>query len=242
MRTVGVIQARTGSTRLPGKVLLPLLGEPVLAHVVRRVARARLLDEVVIATTVEIGDDAIEELARVSGWACVRGSEADLVDRYLLAAHSHRADVVVRVTSDCPLIDPEVIDGVVAALVGGRADYASNTLPPRTYPRGLDAEALTVEALERADREDVDPASREHATPYLYGHPELFRLVPVPLPGGEDHADLRWTLDTPEDYQLITAIYEELGDDTFTWRDALAATERNPAWAGINGHIRQKHL
>lgn len=242
MRTVAVIQARTGSTRLPGKVLLPLLGEPVLTHVVRRVARARRLDAVVIATTVEPADDAIEDLARASGWSLVRGSESDLVARYLLAARRHGAEIVVRVTSDCPLIDPDVVDGVVAALADTGADYASNTLPPRTYPRGLDAEAFTIAALERVDREDLDPASREHATPFLYRHPELFDLAPVPLGGAEDYANLRWTLDTPEDYRLITAIYEALANDTFGWRDALAACQANPDWAGINGHVRQKHL
>jgi spore coat polysaccharide biosynthesis protein SpsF len=240
VRTVGVIQARTGSTRLPGKVLLPLLGEPVLAHVVRRVLGARTLDAVVVATTTAPGDDPIAELGAAGGWTVVRGSEEDLLARYLLAARTAAADRVVRITSDCPLVDPELIDAVVTALIRARGDYASNTLPPRTYPRGLDVEAFTMEALERAGREDVDPRSREHATPYLYGHPELFQLVAVP--GAEDHSGHRWTLDTPEDYELIRRVYEALGSAVHSWRDVLALVEANPAWSELNRHVEQKHL
>jgi spore coat polysaccharide biosynthesis protein SpsF len=238
VRTVAVIQARTGSTRLPGKVLLPLLGEPVLVRVVDRVRRARRLDDTVLATTVEPGDDAIATLAEDRGWPVVRGSEADLLDRYLLAARTHDADRVVRITSDCPLIDPSLIDMVAEALERSGADYASNTLPPRTYPRGLDVEAFTRDALEQAGREDEDPGSREHATPFIYRNPERFRLVGVP--GAENHADLRWTLDTPEDYALIERIYDALGRDDFAWTDALAVVAAHPEWTELNRHIRQK--
>lgn len=238
MRTVGIIQARTGSTRLPGKVLMPLLGEPVLAHVIRRVRRARSLDAVVVATTTEPRDDPIIDLGRGLGCAVVRGSEQDLLARYLLAARAHDADRVVRVTSDCPLIDPELVDEVVAALQARHGDYASNTLPPRTYPRGLDVEAFTLAALDQADRQDHDPASREHATPFLYRHPHLFRLVPVH--GAVDYSHHRWTLDTPADYELIRRLYEALGDDAFTWHDALAVADAHPDWSELNRHIDQK--
>ena len=204
-RTVAVVQARTGSTRLPGKVLKPLIGAPVLAHVMRRAARARRIDRVVIATTELPTDEPIVELAEREGWPVVRGSEMDLLDRYLAAARAHDAEVVVRITSDCPMIDPELIDAVVDALDAVGADYASNTLPPRTYPRGLDVEAMTLAALERAGREDLDPASREHATPYLWRNPGLFRHARV---GNDvDLSDHRWTVDTEEDYHLLTAIF-----------------------------------
>ena len=236
--TLAIVQARTGSTRLPGKVLLPLLGEPVLVHVVRRVARARALDGVVVATTVEPGDDPIERLASTEGWPLVRGSEQDLLDRYLLAARAHEADIIVRITSDCPLVDPDLIDAVVAALRETGVDYASNTLPPRTYPRGLDVEAMTRAALETAGREDTDPASREHATPYLYRNPDRFRLQPVP--GEADLSMHRWTLDTPEDYTLIERIYEAIGHDDFAWTEVLALLEANPEWSELNRHVRQK--
>lgn len=227
-----------GSTRLPGKVLMPLLGEPVLTHVVRRVSRARRIDAVVVATTVHPGDDAIEALALQHGWPLVRGSEQDLLDRYLLAARSSGAQVVVRITSDCPLIDPGLIDAVVDALEASGADYASNTLPPRTYPRGLDVEAFTLDALERAGLEDTDPASREHATPWLYRNPDRFRLRSVA--GQRDESGHRWTLDTPEDYALIRQLYDAIGTDDFAWTDALAVIAMNPEWADVNRHVPQK--
>lgn len=238
MRTVAVIQARTGSTRLPGKVLLPLLGEPVLAHVVRRASRASVLDAVVVATTTAPGDDPIEALASRHGWPLVRGSEEDLLDRYLLAARTYRADRVVRVTADCPLIDPSLVDAVVAALVASGADYSSNTLPPRTYPRGLDVEAFTMAALETAGQEDDDPSQREHVTPYLYRNPDRFHLVGVP--GAADNSNHRWTLDTPEDLALITRIYDALGNDEFAWTDALALVSANPDWELVNRDVVQK--
>ncbi len=237
-RTVAIVQARMGSTRLPGKVMLPLLGEPVLTHVLRRVGRARTLDEVVVATTTLPADDAIVELAEAAGRRVVRGSETDLLDRYLAAARASDADAIVRVTSDCPLIDPEVIDLVVAAFRAADVDYASNTLEPLTYPRGLDLEVVGRAALERAGREDRDPAWREHATPYVYRHPELFRLHRVVA--DDDHADRRWTLDTPEDYALIERIYEALGRDDFGWREALAVVEANLAWGSSNRDVSQK--
>ena len=178
MKTVAIIQARMGSTRLPGKVLLDLAGEPMLARVVHRVQRAASLQEVIVATTVQPADDAITQLCAGRGWPCARGSQDDVLDRYYQAATASQADVVVRITSDCPLIEPDVIDQVVGALLAGQpeVDYASNVQPPRTFPRGLDVEVIRFDALERAWREDVDPAWREHVTPYLYRHPERFRI------------------------------------------------------------------
>jgi len=237
-RTVAIIQARTGSTRLPGKVLLPLLSAPLLSRVVARVGRAASIDETVVATTTLPDDDAIVDLGAREGWPVERGSETDLLDRYLVAARAHDAEVVVRITSDCPLIDPDVIDEVVGALEAAGADYASNTLEPRTFPRGLDVEAMTMSALEVADRDDRDPASREHATPYLYRHPERFRLAGVRLP--VDLSEHRWTVDTPEDYELVRRIYDALGRDDFAWRDALAVVEANPDWSDLNRNVPQK--
>jgi len=237
-RTVAIVQARMGSTRLPGKVMLPLLGDPVLTRVMRRAARATTLDEVVVATTILPADDAIVGLAAVEGWPVERGSEMDLLDRYLTAARSHAADVIVRITSDCPLIDPGVIDRTVLAFIAADVDYASNTLEPATYPRGLDVEVVSRAALERAGREDRDPAWREHVTPYLYRHPESFRLLRVPA--DDDHADQRWSIDTPEDYELVRRIYEAVGGDDFDWREALAVVEAHPSWSALNRHVVQK--
>lgn len=237
-RTVAIIQARMGSTRLPGKVLLPLLGEPMLSRVVARVARATRLDEVVVAITSTPSDDVIEKLGRDEGWSVVRGSETDLLDRYVMAARAHRADVVVRITSDCPLIDPAVIDRTISAFAGRPCDYASTAMEPRTYPRGLDVEVASMPALERAWREDRDPAWREHATPYLYRHPELFRTLRVPAE--DDRSEHRWSVDTPEDYELVRRIYDAIGRDDFTWREALAVVEAHSDWMDLNRHVVQK--
>jgi len=219
---------------------MPLLGEPLLSRVVRRASRAASLDEVVVATTAEPADDPIVDLARREGWPVERGSEQDLLDRYVQAARSHRAEVVVRITSDCPLIDPEVVDVVVRAFTDARVDYASNTLAPRTFPLGLDVEVMTMDSLERAWREDPDPARREHATPYLYRHPELFALLRVP--NDVDLSAHRWTVDTPEDYDLVTRIYGSFGHDRFTWREALAVVEEHPDWADLNARVQQNAL
>ncbi|HEV8698336.1 MAG TPA: glycosyltransferase family protein [Candidatus Limnocylindrales bacterium] len=239
-RTVAIIQARMGSERLPGKVLLPLLGEPMLTRVVRRTARAGRLDEVVVATTDQPADDAIVELADREGWHVVRGSAHDLLDRYVVAARAHDAEVIVRITSDCPLIDPEVIDRTIAAFDAADVDYASNSLEPRTFPRGLDVEVVSRAALERAWREDADPAWREHATPYVYRHPEAFRVLAVR--SEDDQSEQRWSVDTPEDYELVRRIYEAIGRDDFGWREALAVVVAHPDWAALNRHIVQKPL
>lgn len=237
-RTVAIIQARMGSTRLPGKVMLPLLGEPVLTHILRRAERARSLDEVVVATTTLPEDEAIVELAEAAGRPVVRGSATDLLDRYLAAARDNDAEVIVRITSDCPLIDPELIDLVVDAFRANDVDYASNMLRPFTFPQGLAVEVVRRAALERAGREDRDPAWREHATPYIYRHPELFSLHRVAA--DRDHAERRWTLDTPDDYALIERIYEAIGRDDFDWREALAVVEANPSWGSSNWAVVQK--
>ena len=228
-----------GSSRLPAKVMLPLIGEPILTRVMRRTGRAETLDEVVVATTTLPEDDAIVSLALAEGWPVDRGSETDLLGRYLGAARAHDAEVVVRITSDCPLIDPDVIDRVVAAFRAANVDYASNTLEPRTYPNGLDIEVIRREALERAGREDDDPAWREHATPYIYRHPELFRLLRVSAEDG-GHPEQRWSVDTPEDYELVRRIYDALGRDDFTWLEAFSVVDAHPDWAAINRDVLQK--
>ena len=238
MSTVAIIQARRGSTRLPGKILLPLLGEPMLTLVVRRVSRATTIDTTIVATTRRLEDDAIVDLGQREGWVVQRGSEDDLLDRYVEAARAHGAETVVRITSDCPLIDPAVIDRTVLAFRAGNVDYASNTLEPRTYPRGLDVEVVAMHALERAWREDRNPAWREHATPYLYRHPERFRLLRVP--GPVDRSVHRWSVDTEADYQLICRIYDALGRDDAGWEDALALVELHPDWAESNRDVVQK--
>lgn len=238
MTTVAIVQARTGSTRLPGKVLLPLLGEPMLTRVMRRAARADTLDAVVVATTTDPSDDPIVALAERNDWPVARGSIDDLLDRYVRAARRFEADVIVRITSDCPLVDPGVINATVDAYHAGDFDYTSNALEPRTFPRGLDVEVVSRFALERAWEQDDDPAWREHATPFIYRHPERFRIGRVTSP--DDHSEQRWSVDTAEDYELVRRIYEHIGRDDFSWRDALAVVDAHPDWRDLNRGVVQK--
>ena len=241
MRTVVVIQARTGSTRLPRKVLEPLAGEPMLARVVARSARASSVDAVAVATTDLPDDDAIAALGDDRGWTVVRGSEHDLTARYVQAARETDADIVVRVTSDCPLIEPDVIDRVVNALQADpEADNATNVLPVHTWPRGLDVEAIRREALDRVDRLDTDPAWREHATYYIRQHPEQFRTVQVHNPDHPAPNTRRWTVDTSEDLALAQVLYDHFGHDRFSYDDVLAALAAHPGWEALNAHIEQK--
>jgi spore coat polysaccharide biosynthesis protein SpsF len=240
MKIAAIIQARMGSTRLPGKVLMDLAGQAVLERVVRRVQRSALIGKVEIATTTSASDDTIVDLAKQIGVPAFRGSEEDVLDRYWQASQKCDAEVVVRITSDCPVIDPELIDETIRMFLDQRADYASNSITP-TYPRGLDTEVFTVAALERAWKNAVKPYEREHVTPYFYEHPELFRLAS--LNNKTDYSLHRWTLDTPEDLEFVRAVYNNFpGRDYFGWREVLELVERNPALAAINSYIRQKRL
>jgi spore coat polysaccharide biosynthesis protein SpsF len=238
MKIVAIIQARMGSSRLPQKVLKDLGGASVLDRVLTRLGRSRLIEESVVATTIEPADDAIVEHCKRTGRKVFRGSEHDVLDRYYGAAKYMGADVVVRITSDCPVIDPEVTDATIRAFLDERADYASNTRV-RTYPRGLDTEVMTAQALERAWRESSKPYQREHVTPYIYENPGKFKLHGIE--NDVDCSGHRWTVDTPEDLRLLQAIYARFGGrDDFGWREVLELVESDPSLADINRHIVQK--
>jgi len=239
MNVVVIIQARMGSTRLPAKVLMDLGGQPVLARVVNRARRARRVDKVVVATTDLQLDDAIADYCRVNGWSCFRGEENDVLNRYYKTACRNRADVVVRITADCPLIEPEIIDRVVADYLAHAAtvDYVSNVHPVRTYPRGLDVEVMSFDALVRAEHEDDNPAWREHVTVYLQRNPALFTMRNIT--DAVDHSDQRWTVDTLEDLTFVRRIYSHFQNDAFGWREVLDLLGQHPEWLEINGHIQQ---
>lgn len=240
MSTVAIIQARMGSTRLPGKVMKDLNGATMLERVVNRTRRATSLSGLMVATSTEASDHPVVDLCRRLGVSCFRGSEADVLDRYYQAAQMAGADNIVRITSDCPLIDPSIIDKTVGEFQARKPDYASNTLQ-RRYPRGLDTEVFTMAGLEQCWREANEEHQRVHVTPYFYQHPELFRLHPVI--GEQDFSMHRWTVDTPEDMQFVRAIYSRLGPrDEFGWKDVLALLKREPALAAINQSISQKAL
>jgi spore coat polysaccharide biosynthesis protein SpsF len=212
----------------------------MLARVIRRTQRAALLDEVVVATTTSSQDDPVVSECRRLGVRWFRGCEHDVLDRYYLAAEAFRAELVVRVTSDCPLIDPGLIDEVVEAFLRERPDYVSNFLE-RTYPRGLDNEAVSFDGLARAWCEAASPYQRVHVTPYFYENPGLFRLLAVKQ--DRDLSDYRWTVDTPDDMRFANAVFDRLGgDDRFTWQDVLQLMEDAPGIAEINRHVRQKEL
>ena len=242
MNIVAIMQARMGSTRLPGKVLLDIAGDTMLARAVKRLQRANKLSKIVIATTTETVDDQLAAYCAQMRWACVRGSETDVLDRYYKAATQYQADVVVRITSDCPLIEPEIVDKVITHFLAADPayDYTANFLPARTVPRGLDTEVFTMEALKRAWQEDQNANTREHVTPYLYQQTKLFSVGGFTNPF--DYSHHRWTVDTPEDLELIRRIYHHFGHDKFNWHDVLALLKDNPDWLLINQHIEQKKV
>jgi len=237
-KTVAIVQARMGSTRLPGKVLMDLAGQTVLARVLRRLGRARRIDGMLVATANTAADDVIVQECSRLGVPCFRGSEDDVLDRYYQAGLDAGATAIVRVTSDCPLIEPAIVDQTIQAFFDGQADYASNVFP-RTYPRGLDVEVFTASALARAWREASAPHQREHVTPYFYEHSGLFRLAS--FCGLQDYSSFRWTLDTADDLKMIRAIYDCFdGRDDFHWLEVAALMERRPEMAQLNAHVTQK--
>ena len=239
MSIVIIVQARMSSTRLPGKVLLPLGGEPMLARLIERLRRAQRGDAIVIATTTNSGDDAIADLCGRLGVICHRGSEHDVLARYADAARAVHATVVVRITSDCPLIDPALIDEAIARFEQGDVDYVSNMLPP-TWPYGMAVEVFSAQALAEAHAEATQPAEREHVTPFLYVHPERFRLHNLASP--TDLSGQRWTVDTLEDYELVKRLFDAVhpSHPDFTLADLLATMQAHPDWLAINQHVRQK--
>lgn len=230
MRTIAVVQARSGSSRLPGKVLAELEGAPLLAQELRRLSRARLLDDIVVATTTSDSDDAVAELAEREGVRWYRGSESDVLGRYVEAARETGAETVVRVTADCPLLDPGVVDLVVERLHESVAqpDYVSNVVE-RSFPHGLDVEAFFVDVLERLARLSSSPSAREHVTWYLrFEHPELFLIGSVEAEN--DDSDLRWTVDTPADLELVRRLYRdlELAEKPRTYREIVEHVRSRP--------------
>lgn len=240
MKTVAIIQARMGSTRLPGKVLRPIGERDVLGWCVDRICRAQSLSDVVIATTDLSRDDVLVDWCQARGRPSFRGPEDDVLTRYARAAEAFGADVVVRVTSDCPLIDPNLVDEVIHHRAMTNADYVSNNFPEHSYPIGLDVECFTREALDTACREDKRPDWREHVTPYIRNSGWFdVRGVACDEPLG----GLRWTVDTPEDLalasHLIGAAKEPLDAG---WRDFLSIYRAHPEWATLNAHVAQRKV
>lgn len=241
-KTHAIVQARMGSTRLPGKVMKMVVGKPMLELMIERLKRASQLGGIIIATTDKESELPIVDLVNsLDGVLLFRGSEEDVLERYYGAALKYDAETVIRVTSDCPLIDPQVLDTVIKAYHEQRhtIDYAAN-VRKRTYPRGLDVEVFSFAVLERAFREATLQPDREHVTEYILQRPDIFRMYDVV--DRDDHSTMRWTVDTPEDFELITRIYESLYriKPDFDYGDILRLFEKHPDWNLLNAHIEQK--
>ena len=240
--TVAIIQARMASSRLPEKVLLDIAGQPMIVRVVERVKRASTIDRVVIATTTDPSDDPIKDLCEERGYICFRGNQFNVLDRYYRAAQLYNADIVVRITADCPMVDPVEIDHVAQVLLEEKADFAANRLPPpwkRTYPIGLDIEVCTYKALERAWKEAERSEELENVMPYLYAEKGRFRTVVIDYEA--DFGHYRWTVDTREDLELARQVYAHFdGNDDFSWLDVIDLYDRHPDLILINAGVKHK--
>ena len=254
------------SSRLPGKILADIAGQPMLQRVFTRTSRAATVTETIFATTTDASDDPVAEYCEFSGIPFTRGSQFDVLDRYYQTAKDLKADIVVRITADCPVIDPALIGDVVRTVTSGQSsadsvqfDFACNRLPPpfqRTYPIGLDVEVCTFVALERAWKEAKEPQHREHTMPYFYEGVKLITenrsLQTGTSPRGfriallnhtTDFGDYRWTVDTPEDLEFIRQVYSHFdGRDDFTWKDVLDLVHNEPKLMEINAGVKHKTL
>lgn len=232
-----------GSTRLPGKVLREVKGKPLIVHTLDRLRRCQTLDHIILATSTLPGDQALLNLAKEIGIEGFAGSEEDVLDRYYRAALRYQPETVVRCTGDCPVIDPEVTDLVVRRHWEKGRDYTSNTLV-RSYPRGLDTEAMRFINLERAAREATKDYEREHVTPYLYKHPELFSIEQVRAEPSRTLPELRVCVDTIDDFELIRQVFENLYDQNpfFSGKDIVALVRSHPELMQINAHVLQKQV
>ena len=265
---IAVVQARMTSKRLPGKVLSDLAGKPMLVRVVERIRQSDLIDSIVVATTHEASDNPIEDLCSQQGYDCYRGNPQDVLDRFYQVARQIKADVVVRITADCPVIDPELVDETILAFLGGNSaddevDFAANRLPPpykRTYPIGLDTEVCLFRGLEKAWQEADQPYHREHVMPYFYeglesiskqekknrlGSWELYRsqrgFKVLLLQYAQDFGSYRWTVDTPADLALLQHIYDHFVDhEDFTWTEVLEFMNMNPDLLQLNKDTHHK--
>lgn len=230
-----------GSTRLPGKVLRPILGKPLLGYQIDRLRRVKNTASLVIATSQLPADDPIEAFAGSQGVLCFRGNERDVLDRYYRCAQWIGADIVVRSTADCPLIDPDLVEMAIAEFrKRGDCDYASNATMDRTYPRGLDVEVISFRALEQAACQADAAYDREHVTPFIVKRPDQFRAFSIK--NDRDLGMLRWTVDTPEDFEFIKRVLEGIyqTNPTFSWKDVLSLLEQYPEWSKLNSHVQQK--
>ena len=241
-KVVAIIQARMTSSRLPKKVMKIIAGKPMLGHVINRVTSSQIVDEVLIATTTDETDDEIEKFCKLHNYSCFRGHPFDVLDRYYQAAKRCKADVIVRITGDCPLMDSSLIDTLLEDFIDSKVDFAANRLPPpwkRTYPIGLDIEIVRFQALEKAWKEANSQFEREHVMPYLYDLPGRFKIL---LKHHDpDYGIKRWTVDTPQDLEFVKRIFDHFSPRLdFSWKEVIQFLEANPELEQINVSINAK--
>ena len=235
---LAIIQARMSSSRFPGKILAPLLGRPMLQWQLERVRRSALISDMLLATSVDASDDRVEDFCGEAGISCFRGSLEDVLDRFYRAAKAKAPDNVVRLTGDCPLADPDVIDRVIRAHLDGNYDYTSNVNPP-TFPDGLDVEVLRFGSLEAAWKEAMLPSEREHVTPFIRNRPDRFSIFNVA--SERDVSQFRWTVDEPDDLQFVESVYSSLlpHERNFSMNDVLRLLEEHPEIREVNASHRR---
>ncbi len=240
-KIVAIVEARMTSSRLPGKVLLPAAGRPLLGHLIERLKRVPAVQEIVIATTVNAADQPLIELAQQYGVGYFRGSEHDVMKRVLDAAEAAGADIIVNITGDCPLIDPSLTGQTVRMFLRNQCDYATNG-HVRTFPGGYAVQVYRVETLRRSASMTTDPVEREHVTLHIRRHPELFRHVYLVAPSDQHWPEIDLSLDEEADYRLLQRIFEHFGDTDpwFGCRETVALLKAHPDWLDINRHVERK--
>lgn len=241
MSVTAIIQARMGSSRLPGKILKEVNGKSLLLHQILRLRESKEINQLVIATTTEVQDDEIVSFCKKHDVLYYRGSEQDVLDRYYHTWMKFGGDLVVRLTSDCPLIDVEIVDQTINCYKKNTYDYVSNTIE-RTFPRGLDTEVFSSEVLVEIHKKATLPRDREHVTAYIYTHPEQFKIGSYK--GQEDYSKYRWTVDTEEDFQLIKNMLEAFKgkENQLDLVNGVKIMENNPSWYYMNDFIEQKKI
>ena len=240
MRTIIIVQARMGSTRFPGKILKKVMGRPLLEYQIERLNKVKNVDDVVIATTTNEKDTPVQELCDALKCSYFRGSESDVLSRFYGAAEEFNAECIVRINSDCPLIDPSVVEGMIEHYVKhSDLDYLSNILQ-KSYPIGLHTEVFSMEVLRKVNEQAMDPLEREHVTPYIYRNPIMFKLFSYAI--GDDLSKYRWTVDYPEDFELIRIILEHCypNKPNFGMFDIIDLMEKKPKLAKINSQFNQQ--
>ena len=242
MKVNAIIQARYGSTRLPGKIFMKIDGKPLLWHVVNRLTYSELIDDIVIATTTSPKDDVTEEWCKENRIKYFRGSEEDVLNRYYNAAVAYPCDVIVRVTADDPFKEPNIIDKIIKKLMDENLDLACNVFPP-SYPEGLDCEVFTFNVLETMEKTTNNSYDREHVTPYIYNNPDKFKIENVSSP--RQLSDYRWTIDNQEDYEMVSAVYEKRKkekEEILLMEEILEILKENPEIPEINSNVKRSGM